>query len=200
MPPHRYKNENDLFRKIAQARWGGYVAANTVAVGKGKNNAGATLPNAELKRTVACALAVWRGADPHAPPTDALCLGPRGAGDKKKVTITRGGEGGRGGRGRTAGMRIHGSRTKGSDSAPGRGPLRHDRVKRTRHVRRPQVIGLVGAAPRGHDVDCASGGGSQRATCLEALGVGNSGDGNQRDARHRGNPLHLGSSKKASHR
>ena len=94
MPPHRYKNENDLFRKIAQARWGGYVAANTVAVGKGKNNAGATLPNAELKRTVACALAVWRGADPHAPPTDALCLGPRGPGDKKKVTITRGGEGG----------------------------------------------------------------------------------------------------------
>ena len=23
-----YKNENDLFRKIAQARWGGYVAVN----------------------------------------------------------------------------------------------------------------------------------------------------------------------------
>ena len=34
-----------------------------------------------------------------------------------------------------------------------------------------KTYGLLGAAPRGHDIDCAAGGGAQRATCFSALGL-----------------------------
>ena len=120
-----YKNENDLFRKVVQARWGGYVGVNTEP-----GEDGATLqPASAWDRVAACALAVWRGRDPLAPDAEGgafeLC--------------------------------HNASARRGVGSVDG--------------SRGPKKFGLLGAAARGHDVDCAAGGGAQRATCFRALGL-----------------------------
>ena len=117
-----YKNANDLFRKISQARWGGYVGVNTELASGGAK--GATLPPEHWNHVVACTLAVWRGRSPH------VAVARGGAAETCRHTFTR-------------------ATANGQE----------------------KTYGLLGAAPRGHDIDCAAGGGAQRATCFRALGL-----------------------------
>ena len=119
-----YKNENDLFRKVVQARWGGYVGVNTEP-----GEDGATLqPASAWDRVAACALAVWRGRDPLAPDAEGgafeLC--------------------------------HNASARRGVGSVDG--------------SRGPKKFGLLGAAARGHDVDCAAGGGARARRASARLG------------------------------
>ena len=56
----------------------------------------------------------------------------------------------------------------------GSAELCHKSFERAAAKGEAKRFGLLGAAPRGHDVDCAAGGGGQRATCFRALGLSES--------------------------
>ena len=138
-----YGSDLDLFRKLAQARQGGYVSVTAAVAGDG---AFLDLPNAT--NVVDCAVALWRrgsAAISFAQVRDACgSLGPEANDDDDSSSSS-----------------SKNTTTQTKNIYP---------LGTIAKLNNNKVIGLDGAAPVGHDVDCVS----PRAnvyTCPEAVGL-----------------------------